>query len=457
MANNFKKYLITLDTNMNIVDAEESFLRYIGMPELTMLDLVIPPQDMMLLKNTIFAINVGGTTLSCFRIRTASGTLNWIAANIEKLSDGSNLVRMELSDIQTLKSDSASSRIDTMTGLLNKAAIAEITKGLTLRPDSNFYFCLLDIDHFKRVNDTLGHMKGDEVITEVAHLVRDCVGSEGVVGRFGGDEFMIIFENVNQKPHLRTLLGDIREHVEKKYSVSENDLHLTVSIGAALYPDYAKNYDDLFRLTDRMLYRAKEKGRNRYIIYTPEVHGDILGTGVTNIVPVQRIYTEKEKHRLMFDLMENFLLNTETPLDIALTTVVQCYNIDEAYIFYDDRFSSVYGVRSTPTKEDPYQVLLSETTISFLHDPESVMPEFGENNTVLLVLEGIGEHDHGLIPDYMIENDIRFFLAYRMEKSRIPGFVVYINRSNSTSRPSEADISDLLYFARMVELTQIRR
>ena len=79
----FKKYLVTLDNNLRLVEAEKAFYEYVGQPRPELLEDVIPPQDLMLLKNTLFALSPGGSNLCCFRIRTLTGKLSWIAGNIE--------------------------------------------------------------------------------------------------------------------------------------------------------------------------------------------------------------------------------------------------------------------------------------------------------------------------------------------------------------------------------------
>ena len=453
MNHEFKKYLIKLDINMNIIEAEDNFLRYIGMTKLSCLDEVVPPQDMMLLKNTIFAVNVGGSTLSCFRIRTSSGTLNWIAANIEKNDDGSHLVQMELSDIQSLKTVGTSSTLDPMTGLLNKKSITDLAIELTNKPDFHFYFGLIDIDHFKRVNDTYGHKRGDAVIIEVAHLIRDCIGNDGKVGRIGGDEFMFLLDNVNQRPRLREIMNHLKDTIEEHYNQSEDDLHLTVSIGVTLYPDYSVDYNELFTLTDKMLYRAKEKGRNRYVIYTPEVHAHIRGgADAEKYTNNQHNYTEKEKNRLIMDLMEHFLLTDETNIDTALSNVLLAYNMDEIHICFDGTDQSHYGVRRTLASGDPHKTEIHFASFPSLNEKEAIQAMLNENNSLYFASDTYEELPPSPIKDLMIKESIRYIFLYRMTHSRIPGYILYFTHQNNVCRPSEADMSDFLYFAHMVEL-----
>ena len=116
----FEKYSVDVDKNLDLIKADNTFYEHVGNWEIANLDQIIPPQDLMQLKNAIFAIDPGMPGLTCFRIRTSKGTLDWIAANVWKKGEYRELISMELSDIQTLKTDVNSSQFDEMTGVLNK-------------------------------------------------------------------------------------------------------------------------------------------------------------------------------------------------------------------------------------------------------------------------------------------------------------------------------------------------
>ena len=452
----FKKYSIVADKNMDIVTAGDPFLTYIGMNELHNMDQIVPPQDMIQLRNAVFAIDPGSFNLSCFRIRTSSGKLNWIAANITKTEGREGLINMELSDIQTLKSDSPQIRLDEMTGLLNKQTITDYATALTaMYPRKQFYFCLMDIDHFKSVNDNFGHMKGDEVIIDVAHIIRDCVGENGLVGRIGGDEFMIVLENVTDKPKCREVLSSIRETVESKYKEMEAGLNITVSIGTAFYPEYADDYDMLFKLTDKMLYLAKTKGRNRYIIYTPEIHGDV-NAELKVATATHKKAAEKDKLTLMLRLMSQFLHETEIPIRNAIEEVLVAYDLDELFIFYGDLNKCRYGIKRVDLPDDKYQIEDTQNDMPFLADP-AFMQLFDDNHTAIVNIFDLNKDKHAQLIEYMEKNERRFMVVYHMVEARKTGYLVYINTRENSRRLSESDINDLIYFARMVELTSSDR
>ena len=164
---------------------------------------------------------------------------------------------------------------DPLTGLVNKNDITQLaTDRIDSRCIANTTLAIVDIDYFKNVNDSHGHQFGDIVLKEVAAIMKTEVGEDGVCGRIGGDEFLILFNNNVNEEILRSHLRNIKSLVKNKFPDKgpRGEVPITLSMGTATYPDHAKNYNDLFMVADYCLYMAKEKGRNRYVLYTPEKH-----------------------------------------------------------------------------------------------------------------------------------------------------------------------------------------
>lgn len=166
---------------------------------------------------------------------------------------------------------------DSFTGLLTKGEIVNAaTRAIDVEKREGVTLAIIDIDHFKKVNDTFGHMVGDELIKNIATIIEREVGDNGLVGRFGGDEFFVLFYDVYDMEYCRERLRGIKNIVSTVYPVNnQNKPAVTISVGCAAYPKDADNYEDIFTLADFALYRAKEKGRNRYIIYDKGKHGTL--------------------------------------------------------------------------------------------------------------------------------------------------------------------------------------
>lgn len=167
--------------------------------------------------------------------------------------------------------------LDPLTGLVSRPGMIGLAKDLIAREEP-FAYCILDLDNFKFVNDTYGHHAGDAVLIELARLLREYLGERGVAGRFGGDEFLILIPGLKTYDDRKAFLKELYESgrvLRRNYTGTESHPFITGTIGCAGFPENAQDYDGLFTLMDKALYRGKTKGRNCYIIYLEEKHKNI--------------------------------------------------------------------------------------------------------------------------------------------------------------------------------------
>lgn len=161
--------------------------------------------------------------------------------------------------------------LDSMTKTLNKKGITEYAEKAVER--GGVAVLMLDIDNFKNVNDAYGHLFGDKVITAVADVIKKVIGNDGVVGRVGGDEFLVIVNHYEDEQTLRNYLRGIKMNVRELFPDKVGNNKITCSIGVSRGGVDSNDFRELYRIADKALYLAKEKGKNRYIIYKPELHG----------------------------------------------------------------------------------------------------------------------------------------------------------------------------------------
>lgn len=162
---------------------------------------------------------------------------------------------------------------DGLTKIYNRQIIEDYCKKL-IEQNIPFTLAIIDIDNFKFVNDSYGHIKGDEILIKVANCLRDSLNDKGVIGRFGGDEFIAVIDTV-EYDDLWHVLHDLVFGVNKIKFKDIQSLLISVTVGAARFPLNDTNYDLLFKYADKALYRGKMKGRNCFIIYLPEKHANI--------------------------------------------------------------------------------------------------------------------------------------------------------------------------------------
>ncbi len=169
-------------------------------------------------------------------------------------------------------------KYDSLTGLIDKTDIIRIAKErIDDRGLEGTSLVIIDVDYFKNINDSYGHQFGDDIIKKVADIISNEVGSEGVAGRFGGDEFFVVLYDIQSEEQLRSVLNGIKTKVSATFPDKgiDKDNPLSVSIGASVFPKDADNYNDLFMIADHCLYMSKEKGRNRYTVYSQDKHGTV--------------------------------------------------------------------------------------------------------------------------------------------------------------------------------------
>lgn len=158
----------------------------------------------------------------------------------------------------------ARSEQDALTGILNRGAFVERVRELlaqSTREDSHALL-IVDVDHFKALNDTCGHTVGDEVLRRIAAGLRTKLRSSDIVGRIGGDEFMVCLPGITYEPAIEQRAKQICEMVRGCFA---GDIPITGSVGIAVFPRDGTSFETLYENADSALYSAKEGGRNRYI------------------------------------------------------------------------------------------------------------------------------------------------------------------------------------------------
>ncbi|MBR5337075.1 MAG: diguanylate cyclase [Lachnospiraceae bacterium] len=157
---------------------------------------------------------------------------------------------------------------DPMTGLLNKSAVAlSVEKYLrSSDPGAGHALMIIDIDDFKNVNDTFGHLFGDMVIENVASAISATFRKSDIIGRIGGDEFLVLMKNTGRRI-AEIKARDLNKSVRRKYNHDGKEMEITCSVGMAFFNRDADNYEDLFGKADIAMYNAKLEGKNRVSVY----------------------------------------------------------------------------------------------------------------------------------------------------------------------------------------------
>jgi diguanylate cyclase (GGDEF)-like protein/PAS domain S-box-containing protein len=200
-----------------------------------------------------------------------------VTAVRDAMGNATNYVTV-FSDISSIKQSQARldylAYHDPLTALPNRLLLNDrIEHALqrAAREERQVGVLFLDLDHFKTINDSLGHPVGDRLLKQVARRIKGLVREEDTVSRLGGDEFIILLEDVDDTRTLGKLAQKIIESFREPFSIEPHELQLGVSVGISVYPRDGSDGATLIKNADAAMYRAKEEGRNDYQFYTTEL------------------------------------------------------------------------------------------------------------------------------------------------------------------------------------------
>ena len=172
-------------------------------------------------------------------------------------------------------------RTDLLSGLANRNALLEYMERLiasSKREGKEFAVLFLDLDHFKSVNDALGHNVGDELLKKIASKIDTILRSPDFIARVGGDEFVIILQEYHSLLELTNVIDRIQKTLEETWLVQANPLHISSSIGIAFYPKDGEDIVSLMKNSDIAMYEAKKNGRAGYHFFTEELNQRVQDT-----------------------------------------------------------------------------------------------------------------------------------------------------------------------------------
>lgn len=339
--------------------------------------------------------------------------------------------------------------MDTGLPVLNKKSITEYAKKAMLSNDGKVHLIILDLDDFKTINDTYGHMFGDEVLIQTSEIIKNAIGNAGIAGRIGGDEMLIVLTKIESHAELRNMLRTIRTNIEWSYKEKQSDLHITCSMGVAVYPDHGDTYDQIFQLADKMLYIAKSKGKNRYVIYTPEIHDLPADFSRKSDENNNLELLRNDRAGVMQRLIEKFLIRKIVTYESALKEIGFCLELDEIVMIYDNmKVSSTWNHSGFLTGCDGGE---------YFHPEESFLNSFDENNVYvvngLFNLEGKSPSLYKLLTEHYLES----VLFYKMvNHGDMFGYIMFAKK-NRRQMWSEYDKTFLASVGKILELSFMER
>ena len=339
---------------------------------------------------------------------------------------------------------------DTGIPVLNKKSITDYARRAMTGGDNKVCLVILDLDNFKTVNDTLGHMVGDEVLLRSAEIIKGALGNLGVLGRIGGDELMIVFPQVESETELRNTLRTIRTNIEWEYKDKWEDVKVTCSMGAAVYPDNGSSYDDIFSLADKMLYIAKSKGKNRYVIFVPEIHGAVLNPDQKTTGDILQ-QVQGDRSGVMQRLVEQYLVRRVMTLEQMITSVGSCFNLDEIVLVSGERFANS---SANIWNREGYTSSISDSEYTS-PNPE-FLNSFEEDNTLVIHAISSLESKSETLYNKLKGNGVESVFFYKFSKAcKYSGYMIFAKTSRRQMW-SEEDKVLLGLVGKLVEMANMQ-
>jgi diguanylate cyclase (GGDEF)-like protein/PAS domain S-box-containing protein len=165
---------------------------------------------------------------------------------------------------------------DVLTGLSNRKMMTETLEKLLKDKTENFAILFIDLDGFKHINDDFSHQVGDEILKSVAANLKNILGNHDTISRIGGDEFIIILENLKHKSYASDMAKKIQKNLKKPFVYNNEHLIVGASIGISIFPEHGETSDILIRKADVAMYEVKENGGYDYAIYSPKMEDKFI-------------------------------------------------------------------------------------------------------------------------------------------------------------------------------------
>jgi diguanylate cyclase (GGDEF)-like protein/PAS domain S-box-containing protein len=367
---------------------------------------------------------------STMEIIRRDGQARWIEFRGCKLDDGQAWVMIDVTEQKEAEAELKNlAYFDPLTQLPNRTAVENSlinSIARAKRHSTKLGLLVIDLDSFKNINDTYGHPIGDQQLVLVAQRLKERLRESDFIGRIGGDEFMVIVEDISDYDQLTFLSTELLNCFTSPIELVDQVnimLNASISIGASVYPDHGEDYVTLFRNADTALYKAKAHGKNRVQIYLEEFTLDLK----SKLSLEQRIETAIDNNE--FSVYFQPIVNCQTNRVESVESLIRWFN-SELGTITPDQFIPVAEASGQIIKLgkwvlrkaceefiswqkrgiqlDYIAVNLSPlqfNDISFLEDIRNILSETGldPSKLVLEITEGVLVHNHSLTKDTLLK------------------------------------------------------
>ncbi len=389
-----------------------------------------------------------------FRIKRFDEDYTWYQANLTSLLGAEGYVtrivgRMININDRKLKEMELLLRAekDALTGIYNQGATEQLIHNAIQDGNENSLSALMiiDLDNFKEANDLLGHANGDELLEKTADILKEMFKGGDVIGRIGGDEFLVYMRNMETISDADEMAGNIVKSVRYDLDFEGQPIRVTCSVGVAVYPYHGKTYEELFEKADRAVYTVKANGKDGYRVYhaasTTVYHANRkVGYDMTKTID----YGRHIEDQVMQILFEDKVL--ESALRSSLELMTAKYQFHRGYICGNDSLPISRTIQFTVKKyatgkeaEEHYELKRMVNEILYSFFPGAAMI-----------------HDYDLTAEEMREyfraEGIKSMLYYPLtSQGEFQGAIVFENHEDVQMELSKSEMEEVRSLFRLME------
>lgn len=330
---------------------------------------------------------------------------------------------------------------DQLTGVYLKNNIADYARHRIDDLHQRTAIAIIDVDNFKLVNDNYGHQEGDKVLRTIASILTNSCRGLGKVGRIGGDEFFVVYDNFDDIMDIRiTLMGIQSAMAEEFDKYRSRGVSVTLSTGCSVYPDdYNGTFEDMFKLADTFLYRAKDKGKDRYIVYNRDKHGPVeqlLKHGFEKV--------NLDKGEYICRLADSVIRGEVPDIEVILGEIVQ-YFAAERVVLYNK--SDRYVKAQKGEKHFSFDTI--RKTIRYLYD-ENLVKEYKDGYMRINNVDHF-EKRAPMVYKLLREQSTFSFLHFVVNAKSGGEYILSLERVNGVST---WNMGDLQYYRIIVKILE---
>lgn len=301
------------------------------------------------------------------------------SGKVRKKQDGSakiTAVSMDISnEIENKQKIEQLAYYDSLTNLANRLLLQDrMSKAMQLakRNDTKLAVLFLDLDHFKLINDTLGHGVGDNLLMYISELLKRQVRESDTVSRFGGDEFVILLSSIKIIEDAKHIAEKIQASLQQKHVIGTHQLYITTSIGIAIYPEHAQNVNDLITNADIAMYEAKNSGRNCCRLYQQS-----MGRSINQRLNIEQDLVEAIKSKNGIEVYYQAKIDTLTNKIVGAEALVRWIHPRDGLICPDE---FIYIAESTGLMIELGYLIIENAVLQ-----TKALKELGFSNLVIAI------------------------------------------------------------------------